>query len=95
MGNADSMITLTAHGLGRRFGRNWVFRGLNSAFGPDEPTAVLGPNGAGKSTLLAVLAGWALPTEGHLTYALGGQPLQAERLYQHTTLAAPYLELPD
>ncbi len=89
-----SMI-LTAAGLGQRYHRQWVFRGLDVAFRAGQPTAILGANGAGKSTLLAVLAGWLPPTEGSVTYCRLGQPLAPEHLYRHTALAAPYLDLPD
>ncbi len=86
---------LTAHNLGRRYGRHWVFRGLAWEFRAGEPTAILGANGAGKSTLLSVLAGWVLPTEGTVQYARGRATVRPEDLYTHTTLAAPYLDLPD
>ncbi len=86
---------LTARGLGRRFGRNWVFRGLDAELIAGAPTAILGPNGAGKSTLLSVLAGWAPATEGATEYQLADQPLAIENLYRETALAAPYLDLPD
>ncbi|MBC7449460.1 MAG: ATP-binding cassette domain-containing protein [Hymenobacteraceae bacterium] len=88
-------FALTAHGLGRRFGRQWVFRDLTFDFRAGEPTAILGPNGAGKSTLLSVLAGWAPATKGTTTYFLNGQTLNADDLYRYTALAAPYLDLPD
>ena len=86
---------LIADGLGRRFGRHWVFQELSFAFRSGEPTAILGPNGAGKSTLLSVLAGWTSATAGSLCYSIDGQILAAENLYRHTSLAAPYLDLPD
>ena len=88
-------LALSAHGLGRRFGRHWVFRGLDTTFRAGESTAILGPNGAGKSTLLSVLAGWVPPTEGRTEDQLDGQPAAPENLYRYTALAAPYLDLPD
>ncbi len=88
-------FTLTTDGLGRRFNRTWIFRGLSTAFQAGEPTAILGPNGAGKSTLMSVLAGWLPPTEGQLAYFADGKVLDPENLYRKTALAAPYLDLPD
>lgn len=71
-------IELTATGLGKRYQRDWIYRGLTRTFRPGMATAVLGPNGAGKSTLLNTLSGQLLPTEGTLTYALAGRALAVE-----------------
>jgi ABC-type multidrug transport system ATPase subunit len=88
-------LALTAHDLGRRYGRQWIFRHLSHEFAPGSATAVLGPNGAGKSTLLSILAGQLLPTEGHTSYALGSQPLPVAQVPRQLAYCAPYLELPE
>ncbi len=86
-------IELTATGLGKRYQRDWIYRGLTRTFRPGTATAVLGPNGAGKSTLLNTLSGQLLPTEGTLVYTLAGQPLAVEDVPRHLAYAAPYLDL--
>lgn len=86
-------MLIDATGLGKRFQRDWIFRGLTRAFRPGSATAVLGPNGAGKSTLLNTLSGQLLPSEGTLAYSLGGRPLAVEDVPRHLAYAAPYLEL--
>ena len=86
-------MQIIATGLGKRFPRDWIFRGLTRSFQPGSATAVLGPNGAGKSTLLNTISGQLLPTEGELTYTLGGRPVAVEDLPRHLAYAAPYLEL--
>ncbi|WP_201987566.1 ABC transporter ATP-binding protein [Hymenobacter rubidus] len=86
-------MLITATGLGKRFQRDWIFRGLTRTLRPGSATAVLGPNGAGKSTLLNTISGQLLPTEGTLTYALAGRPVAAEDMPRHLAYAAPYLEL--
>ncbi|MBF9239010.1 ATP-binding cassette domain-containing protein [Hymenobacter sp. BT683] len=86
-------MQIDATGLGKRFQRDWIYRGLTRTFRPGSATAVLGPNGAGKSTLLNTLSGQLLPTEGQLTYVLGGRVIAVEDLPQHLAFAAPYLEL--
>jgi ABC-type multidrug transport system ATPase subunit len=90
---AHCALLIDASGLGKRFQRDWIFRGLTRAFCPGSATAVLGPNGAGKSTLLNTISGQLLPTEGSLTYSLAGQPVAVEDVPRHLAYAAPYLEL--
>ncbi len=86
-------MLITATGLGKRFQRDWIYRGLTRTFAPGSATAVLGPNGAGKSTLLNTISGQLLPTEGELSYQLSGRTVAVEDLPQHLAYAAPYLEL--
>lgn len=85
------MITL--QNIGRRFNRDWIFRGVDYNFTIGESYAVLGPNGSGKSTLLQVLNGSLTPSEGTITYAYENKLVEAERIFEHLSLAAPYLEL--
>ena len=86
-------MEITATGLGKRYGREWIFRELNYSFRPGTATALLGPNGAGKSTLLNTLAGQLLPTAGTLAYALEGRPIEVEDVPRYLAYCAPYLEL--
>jgi ABC-type multidrug transport system ATPase subunit len=88
-------LQLNAQNLGRRYGRQWIFRRLSHDFQPGSATAILGPNGAGKSTLLSILAGQLLPSEGTVAYTLGGQPLPVAEVPRHLAYCAPYLELPE
>lgn len=55
---------IEAIGLSKRYGRDWVLRGLDFSLKPGEVVALIGPNGAGKTTLLRLLAGLVRPTEG-------------------------------
>lgn len=57
---------LRAEGLGKRFGRRWIFRNLSFEVTSGEAVAILGRNGSGKSTLLRVLAGLMVPGEGRV-----------------------------
>ena len=88
-------MRLNAQSLGRRYGRQWIFRQLSHAFQPGTATAILGPNGAGKSTLLSILAGQLLPTEGQVAYSLADKPLSVNEIPKYLAYCAPYLELPE
>jgi ABC-type multidrug transport system ATPase subunit len=86
-------VRIETSGLGKRYAREWIFRGLTHTFRPGTATAVLGPNGAGKSTLLNTLSGQLLPTAGTLTYAHQGRAVPVEEVPPLLAYAAPYLEL--
>lgn len=59
-----SALPLVASGLGKRFGRRWIFRHLEIELSAGDVLVVTGANGAGKSTLLKVLAGLESASEG-------------------------------
>jgi ABC-type multidrug transport system ATPase subunit len=84
---------LTATNIGKRFNREWIFRGVNYAFSAGNAYAITGPNGSGKSTLLQVLAGATMQSEGAMSATLNGKPIPAEKLFLYLGIAAPYLEL--
>ena len=79
--------------IGRRFNREWIFRGVDYAFVQGESYAVLGPNGSGKSTLLQVLNGSLMPSAGSIKYFNGDAEIQAEQIFTQLSFAAPYLDL--
>jgi ABC-type multidrug transport system ATPase subunit len=86
-------FSIALENIGRRFNRDWIFRGVDHTFSTGSIYAILGPNGSGKSTLLQVLNGSLSPSAGKLSYFYDDKPVEAEEVYQHLSLAAPYLEL--
>ena len=70
---------LVAHGLGKRFRREWGLRGLTLEIPQGAIVGLAGPNGAGKSTLLALATGLLAPTEGAIS-VLGRDPLRDPRV---------------
>lgn len=85
-------MQITLENLGRRFNREWIFKGINYTFSSENKYAILGPNGSGKSTLLSVLLGSLTPSEGSISY-FKGKALAAEQIFKEVSLAAPYLDL--
>lgn len=80
-------ISLT--NIGRRFNKEWIFKGIDYTFQSGRSYAVLGPNGSGKSTLLNIILGCLTPSEGVISYG----KTKVEELYRSISFAAPYLDL--
>ncbi len=86
-------MKISLQNIGRRFNRDWIFRGIDYTFESGRIYAVLGPNGSGKSTLLQVLNGSLAPSAGQISYFYEEKPVEIEDVYSHLSFAAPYLEL--
>src|SRR5271170_4375742 len=86
-------MNITLQNMRRRFNLDWICRGVDYTFTIRESYAILGPNGSGKSTLLQVLNGSLSPSEGVISYSDNGKTIEAEKIFEHLSLAAPYLEL--
>jgi ABC-type multidrug transport system ATPase subunit len=88
-------ITLT--NTGKRFNREWIFRGVNFEFAARGKYAITGSNGSGKSTLLQVIAGSLTHNEGTVSFHEGPPKENIDSIstsnFQHISLAAPYLDL--
>jgi len=78
---------------GRRFNREWIFRGVDLSIDAGDSLAILGSNGSGKSTLLQVINGNLQPSEGTITYTVEGRSIPVEGVYRWISLATPYQEL--
>ncbi|MBW4890470.1 ATP-binding cassette domain-containing protein [Mucilaginibacter sp. HMF5004] len=86
-------MQISLQNIGRRFNREWIFKGVDYSFEDDNAYAILGPNGSGKSTLLQVLTGSLAPSAGTITYTNNNTPVAVESAYSSLSLATPYLEL--
>lgn len=65
----DSLATLAARSLTKRFGSRIALHDVSFELWAGEIVGIIGPNGAGKTTLLSILAGILTPSEGALTRA--------------------------
>jgi ABC-type multidrug transport system ATPase subunit len=79
--------------LGKKFGREWIFKDLDYTITKGNPIAVVGPNGSGKSTLLQVIAGILPQTKGTIIYKDGSKTIDPYEIYNEISYASPYLEL--
>jgi heme exporter protein A len=74
-------IALDARSLACIRGERLLFRGLDLAVSAGEGVELVGPNGIGKTSLLRILAKFAAPSEGSVTYrgvAEGGEAAAIE-----------------
>ncbi|HEU4718105.1 MAG TPA: ATP-binding cassette domain-containing protein, partial [Bacteroidia bacterium] len=88
-------MRVSLQNIGKKFGREWIFRGVDHVFEAGKPTVILGANGSGKSTLLQVIAGSLIPGEGKTEYVSEGTTVPQEEIYRHVSIASPYLDLVD
>jgi ATP-binding cassette subfamily F protein uup len=58
-------------GVGKRWGDQWVVRGLDTVIQRGDRIALIGPNGAGKTTLLRLILGELAPDEGQIRTGTG------------------------
>jgi ABC-type multidrug transport system ATPase subunit len=86
-------MEITLKNIGRRFNRDWIFKGVNYSFNDGESYAILGRNGSGKSTLLQIIAGSLTPSEGTVEVLNDSTAVDPDDFYRSIAVAAPYLEL--
>lgn len=86
-------MDISIQNLGKRFNREWIFRGLSVEISHGSKTAIIGSNGSGKSTLAKILGSYALQSEGQVTYIKEGLPITAEDPQLSINFAAPYFNV--
>lgn len=87
------MISLFLDNIGKKFSREWIFRGLSYEFKVGQPVAIIGPNGSGKSTLVKSISGAIPVNEGNVLFKNNNETLQEYEWHKHIGISAPYLEL--
>lgn len=78
---------------GKKYNREWIFRGLSYTFTAGKKYAITGPNGSGKSTLLQTIAGSTVLSEGSIEYRLDNKLVAPENAFKNLSICAPYLTL--
>ncbi len=87
------MLNIALTDAGKRYGYEWIFRGLTFRFVAGERYAITGPNGSGKSTLMRVLAGHLSLSKGQVCFEENGRTIDPDAVYRYVSMAAPYIEL--
>jgi ABC-type multidrug transport system ATPase subunit len=83
------MTEISLTDAGKRFNKDWIFKGLDFQFEHGNHYALIGNNGSGKSTLLQIIAGYTTLSKGTITWG----PFDTHTIFQQLSIAAPYLEL--
>jgi ABC-type multidrug transport system ATPase subunit len=90
-------MKINLHNAGKRYNREWIYRGATLAFSSRNAYAITGPNGSGKSTLLQAIGGMLQLSEGNIQYGAegvnSGKPLAVEDVYKEISFCAPYLDV--
>lgn len=80
--------------VSKKYGRLWIFKGINSSFESNSIYGLIGFNGSGKSTLLQIISGYITPNKGEISFFdRTNQELKIEDWYKSIAIAAPYLDL--
>lgn len=87
------MTRIELSNIGRRFNRDWIFRGINLTIEQNNKIAILGSNGSGKSTLLQIISGYLSPSEGEINYQFNSEKTEIDEVHKSIGFAAPYMEL--
>jgi ABC-type multidrug transport system ATPase subunit len=86
-------MEIALHQAGKRYNFNWIFKSINLHLEAGSRWVFLGSNGSGKSTLMQLVSGSTILSEGTITWKLDDRIIPQENVYQHISIAAPYLEL--
>lgn len=86
-------MQITLSDIGKKFNRQWVFKGINLEISSQQSLALVGNNGSGKSTLIQIIFNFQTYSKGSINYWLNQKLLTEEELVGKIAFAAPYLEL--
>lgn len=86
-------MKLVLENIGKRFNKEWIFRGVSEELNSGDSAVVKGSNGSGKSTFIKLISGYGIPTEGRIVVNEGRFDLS--QLYKSISISAPYIDLPE
>ncbi|MBA3682798.1 MAG: ABC transporter ATP-binding protein [Bacteroidetes bacterium] len=87
------MLSIQLNNLGKKFNKEWIFKGLTYTINAGDKVVVLGGNGSGKSTLLQVISGFITENEGEVIYKVNDKIIPVDKIKNHISFASPYIHL--
>ncbi len=88
-----NQLSIELQKVGKRFGREWIFKGVDYTFEWGKSYAITGRNGSGKSTLLKVMSGIEPPSAGKVLFHKDGKLVPEHDYFRELSYCAPYQEL--
>jgi ABC-type multidrug transport system ATPase subunit len=82
-------LTLELNNIGKKYNKEWIFRGINLTLKTNDRYVILGSNGSGKSTFIKLVAGFNIPSEGFIK----SSDFDNDNYYKQVSIAAPYIDL--
>lgn len=86
-------MKISLENIGKRYNKEWIFRGISERIESNSSWVIKGSNGSGKSTFLKIISGYGIPTEGRMLINEGKFDLT--KLYQNVAISAPYVDIPE
>lgn len=86
-------MEITLSDIGKKYKKEWIFKGVDLSIEPQSKSWISGNNGSGKSTLLQIISGKLIPTKGKIEYRLNQQLIEESKIYTKVSLVTPYLDL--
>jgi ABC-type multidrug transport system ATPase subunit len=86
-------MEVSLENIGKRYGKEWIFRGVTERIRSNQYFVVKGGNGSGKSTFLKIISGYGIPTEGRMV--VDGGSFDLTKLYKKVSISAPYIDVPE
>jgi len=86
-------MKITLENTGKKYNREWIFRGINLELNASDSYVVSGGNGSGKSTFLKLISGFQTPSEGSIAYENEKTKLTVpnSQIYKEVAYSAPYI----
>ncbi len=81
--------------IGKRFQKEWIFKGISIALENNGVYSILGSNGSGKSTFLQVCSGYLTPSSGRISWLKNDGKIEIDKVYKEVALCTPYMTLYD
>lgn len=91
------MLQFNLQQVGKRFGKQWLFKNVSARLLQGKTYALTGNNGSGKSTLLQIIYGYQSASKGviELINTETQTTIPNQKIHSLISYVAPYLDLPD
>lgn len=86
-------MKISCTSLGKKYNREWVFKGINEEYKTGDFCVVLGGNGSGKSTFLKTISAFLTPTKGSVNFTFNEANISPDFVYKQIAYCAPYIDV--